>query len=295
MNFLPILAEFNDPRDRANFLVACKLVMEHAEHDWYDATLLDEIAIARRYLELVRPEAVEPFVRAFDAFLGVPGFHIRHFPGFLPQDEFAGLADAAARIPADDLDDSEVERHGRLRTNHHPLFVELQARYADWVGEQVGAKLEPSFNLFSRYSGSAGLPPHLDSPDSMWSLGVCIRADRPWPIHCSRTIHWPPREADRQRSAESKKRDPELEFREVSLEPNEAALFSGSCQWHYREPLEMAEGEIYEIVYFTYVPAGSRPLADVRYWPELFGLPELGPLSKALRLRRKGHFSSEPA
>ena len=286
MNAREVLAELPDAAARAQFLIACKLCLEHADYSWYDADLLNEYEIAVEFLRLVRPDKLGEFEAAFAAFQASETFEARSFEQFLPAARFAELAAAVSEVCAGDLEEGELERHGRVRSNHHPLFDEIQRELTGWVGEQVGEAVEPSFNLFSRYNASGVLPPHLDSPDSKWAFGICVASKAQWPIHCSATVAWPPVSAKDNWSPEEMKRDPALAFRAFALEPNDALLFCGNCQWHYRERAGAVGRENFDIVYFMYVPKGCRALIKTAGWSAALGIPELASLHAAFKLRR---------
>ncbi len=62
----------------------------------------------------------------------------------------------------------------------------------------------------------------------------------------------------------------------LEFEPEQAAIFSGSSQWHYRNRMPPGPGRQFcELLFFHYVPAGTRDLVCPDKWAELFGAPEL--------------------
>ncbi len=33
--------------------------------------------------------------------------------------------------------------------------------------------------------------PHMDAPDAMWTLDICLEQSEPWPISFSQPVDWP--------------------------------------------------------------------------------------------------------
>ena len=72
------------------------------------------------------------------------------------------------------------------------------------------------------------------------------------------------------------KEDPSLDFIGLEMTPGQAVLFSGSSQWHYREPMPVGTGPQHcDLLFFHFVPAGEAELVDPDNWATLFGIPEL--------------------
>ncbi|MBA3948835.1 MAG: hypothetical protein H0X44_02695 [Acidobacteria bacterium] len=120
----------------------------------------------------------------------------------------------------------------------------------------------------------------MDAPDAKWTLDLCVAQSAPWPIHFSQVVPWPEDEAppadDSRAWVESVKSSPSLRFQPVVLEPGEAVIFSGSSQWHYRDRMPPGNGRQFcDLLFFHYIPAGTRDLVSPQKWASIFGAPEL--------------------
>jgi len=93
-----------------------------------------------------------------------------------------------------------------------------------------------SYNFLSRYGPEGKCEPHLDHPNAMFTFDYCIDQDEVWPIYISGAAAWPDAAFARNFDPAALKADPAMAFREHALRPNNALIFNGSSQWHYREP-----------------------------------------------------------
>ena len=129
--------------------------------------------------------------------------------------------------------------------------------------------------MLSLWAKPGVLPLHLDSPKAKWTLDICIRQSVPWPIYISQVQEWPEDVKFHRNRWEQQIRET-VEFEEVILEPGEAVVFSGSSQWHYRNPLSSAgEDNFCHLVFFSFVPKGYAELCNPRSWADYFGIPEI--------------------
>jgi hypothetical protein len=124
---------------------------------------------------------------------------------------------------------------------------------------------------------------HLDAPLAKWTLDVCIDQSAPWPIHLSQVIPWPEQQAYNQPNwADAITSDPSLNFESLSLEPGKALVFSGSSQWHYRDRIPRKGNDAYcHLVFFHFVPSGTRSTLKVEDWPRLFDCEQLAQIEFA--------------
>ena len=266
--------------------MASRLCLGHVSFPWYDAERLNRIEIARNYLSIVRPDRVDDFMHAFDTYRVAPEFHASLHSHFLSDNELSKLRKAVSNSWKTGVLSNECDALGRWRTNNYPPFDYLHGRYTEWVSRMVGEAVEPSFTLFLSYGERGVQPVHLDSPDSKWSLGICINSDTAWPIFCSRPIEWPPPHPPQGWSAEEVIRDPSMDFRKLVPAPSDAVLLSGNCQWHYRDPIASGRSCQYDILYLQYVPRGRGKIIQSCHWVEEFGIKELGPLHIAFEALR---------
>lgn len=98
-----------------------------------------------------------------------------------------------------------------------------------------------------------------------------------WPLHLSEVVPWPENflYADADWDVRIKS-TPTLRFSSHALEPGNAVLFSGSSQWHFREPHPgTGRGHFCDLVFFHFVPAGTRELVEPSNWVDIFSAPGL--------------------
>jgi hypothetical protein len=193
----------------------------------------------------------------------------------------AELRRVVASLHPSDLELHEAGDFGRFVVHDHAYFTALQQRLVPLVSEAVGEAVEPAYNFLSLYGHRGVCPPHLDSPEAKWTVDLCLAQDRPWPLFVSQVCPWPEGdlvddgrdEDDWQRAI---KQSPALRFTGYPLEPGQALLFSGSSQWHYRDPIEHADHRTYcQLLFLHFIPAGTAPLLRPGNWARVFGVPEL--------------------
>jgi len=243
---------------------------------WYDAHFLRCFEAAKIYLGHVRPDALARFVDGFAPLRPPPGAGLRKAAGFFSDEIHQRIRDVAANIPQRRLELHELEGFGRHVVHDHEWFSALQREVMPKVEELAGCALEPGYNFLSLYGGAGRCDPHMDEPISMYTLDYCIDQSEGWPIHFSQIVDWPTRELMHEFDPADVLGNPAIRFAPQVLEPNEALLFIGSSQWHYREAIK--PGGFCNLLFFHYYPAGCDDLVRPRRWQQHFGLPELGPL-----------------
>lgn len=248
-----------------------------ADPNWYDSVWLRAYLGAKDIVARVAPARLEEFVRAFDPLRTRRDFEARHMPAALDPALLEEIRASVRTIPQERFELGEMKLFGRFMVHDWPDFTALQARLVDQVSEWAGEAVEPWYNFLSLYTKLGVCRPHLDSPEAKWTLDICIDQSDPWPIHFSKIVPWP-----EQRSEIAALRggaitaDPALEFRSVAMVPGDAILFSGSSQWHYRDPLPQdGRKHFCDLLFLHYIPRGAREIIDPANWPALFGLPEL--------------------
>ena len=168
-----------------------------------------------------------------------------------------------AGLAFDSLVPAEQGRFGRRLVRNHPFFNDLQVRLLDVASEAAGEELEISYNFLSLYSELTGFDPHLDAPEAKWTLDVCLGQSRPWPLQVSQVVPWPHRFEDAAPGWEDDLRSSaDLSFGSYALGPGDGILLSGSSQWHFRDPLPPEPGDHCHLVFFHYIPKGTRELVS---------------------------------
>jgi hypothetical protein len=189
------------------------------------------------------------------------------------------IRSVVASLRRKDLELHEARKFGRFVVHDHQFFTELQQRTIPLVSEAAGEPVEAAYNFLSLYGTRGVCAPHLDSPQSKWTLDLCVSQSAPWPIYLSEVHSWPDLEAEAQPEEDWEvkvKRSPSIRFTPYSLQPGQAIVFSGSSQWHYRDAIPIANGRQFcDLLFFHFIPQGSAALLKSQNWARLFGIPEL--------------------
>jgi hypothetical protein len=246
--------------------------------NWYDSNWLNRYLAAKQVVADVAPSRLEEFVRAFDVLRTDPAFKVKDVEGLFGPAQLSEIERVIAAIPMQTLELHEIKQFGRFVVHDNPVFTDMQRGLVGLVSDLVGEAVEPSYNFLSMYTHMGVCEPHLDAPSAKWTLDVCIKQSEPWPIHFSQIIPWPEERVEL--GAEWQlaiKNDPNLTFEPRSLMPGNAIVFSGSSQWHYRDPLPNPPGKkgFCNLLFFHFIPEGTRDLVRPRKWANLFGIPEL--------------------
>jgi hypothetical protein len=249
-------------------------------YPWYDSLWLRKYERAKDMLRQVQPEKLPVFVEALSGLRTGADFRVKRIPRLFDEATMATIRQTIATFQLTELELHEVKRFGRFVVHDHPFFTELQTRTIDLVSEAAGEPVEASYNFVSLYKKLGVCPIHLDTPEAKWTLDLCIEQSAPWPIHISQVVPWPEgltfNEDDWQGAI---RESPDNEFTSYNLEPGEAVIFSGSSQWHYRDPLQLDGQEHFcSLVFFHFVPKGMLETLKPKNWPRLFGIPELADL-----------------
>jgi hypothetical protein len=249
-------------------------------YPWYDSKWLTKYQRAKDVIQQVQPEKLPVFVAALSGLRTGADFRIKKIPELFDEATMAAIRQTIVTFQPTDVEWHEANRFGRLVVHDHPFFTELQKRTIDLVSEAAGEPVEASYNFVSLYTQAGVCAVHLDAPVAKWTLDLCIEQSAPWPIHLSQVVPWPEgltlKEDDWQGAI---KESPDYEFTSYNLEPGEALIFSGSSQWHYRDPLQVDGKEHFcSLVFFHFVPKGMLEAVKPKNWARLFGIPELADL-----------------
>ena len=253
-------------------------------YPWYDSWWLSDLAKARAALAS-SPAVLDRFDRDIDVLRTRPSFTTRVVDGVLDAATHARILELVASLAPGDLDLSEARSFGRFVCRKQPYLSELQRHLTPFVSEQVGEPVEPTYNFLSLYGSPGVCPPHMDAPNAKWTLDICLAQSAPWPIHFSQVVPWPEPggpEVDARDLTRAVVESPALSFEAVALQPGQAAIFSGSSQWHYRDRMPAGPGRRFcDLLFFHYVPAGTRDLVCPDRWAALYDAPALEGLRPA--------------
>lgn len=269
----PFLLKSKEERRLLAIARAC--FEESARFTWYDSHFLRHFEAAGKFLAIVRPDCVEEFASAFDVLRTDPKFQTQRLDRVFDAATYEELVEVIEALPKVALQHHEGDTFGRSLIRRHPFFTRLQASLTERVSDLVGEPVTPSYNFLSLYGSKGRCDPHLDHPVSKWTLDVCIQQNVDWPIYFSQVVDWPSEEAEYGTTIEELRANPSLRFESVVLKPNSGAIFSGSSQWHFRDPLNAPESAYCNLLFLHYLPKGAKPLVDPRQWANHFGIPEL--------------------
>lgn len=128
------------------------------------------------------------------------------------------------------LDGMGVDEFGRKLLGDHqePVLKEFSEILLPKVREFFGSDtLVPTYSLFSEYSAETiSLDKHKDANACTYTLDLVLYQDKPWPIF--------------------------IEGQEFKAEPNEAIMFMGEDQEHWRETIYNNTDKI-GVIFFHYV------------------------------------------
>lgn len=193
-----------------------------------------------------------------------------------------------ASLKPTDVELHEARQFGRFVVHNHPFLTELQQRTVPWVSRLAGEPIETGYNFLSLYTSRGVCAVHMDAPRAKWTLDLCIDQSGPWPIYLSEVQPWPDAGAKpwREEGWEGRlKESLSLQFTPFTLEPGKAIFFSGSSQWHYRDPLPEAAGKQFcTLLFFHFIPKGTAELVRPDNWARLFDLSELSGLSDGIEV-----------
>jgi hypothetical protein len=246
--------------------------------DWYDSRWLDKYLAARDLIARVAPGKLVEFEERLSVLRTDPDFTVRHVKDVLDEQALGAVRQAVAGLDRAQLEMHELKRFGRFVVHDLPFFTELQHSLTERVSEWAGEPVEPSYNFLSLYTQRGFCEPHLDSPSAKWTLDICIDQSAPWPIHIGRIMPWPDAPVASADWQERVKADPSNEFNSIGTLPGEGLLFSGSSQWHYRDPMPAQPKAFCDLLFLHYIPKGAAELIQPRNWAALFGVPELADL-----------------
>ncbi|MEL7444667.1 MAG: hypothetical protein AAGK02_02505 [Pseudomonadota bacterium] len=271
-----IKERLKDPAYLDLHMVAVASINKVGAVPWYDAHFLRRFEAAKHYLAEVRPDAVDQFVAGFAPLRPPFGYEIETVNQVFDERTRSRIVEIARNIPQTDRETHENRSFGRDLVWDHPYFLELQAQLVPLVSDLAGRELVTGYNFLSLYGGSGKCDPHMDEPISMYTLDYCIEQSEGWPIHFSDVVEWPTVENSQNWKPSDVLEDPDIAWTTHTLEPNQALLFNGSSQWHYRDNIN--PGGFCNLLFFHYYPAGCENLVWPRQWHKHFDIPELEPL-----------------
>lgn len=267
-----------DPIIARHAMAAMRVMHELPTFGWYDSHFLAKFEAARRMLAIVNPDRLASFEAAIDALRTPADFTVRSIRDLLPAPRFDDLLAQIHAVPEACLKSYENGEFGRRILHDLPVLMDLQRELTPLVTELAGEAVEPAYTFLSLYHGGGRCPPHMDAPSAKWTLDLCLEQSCDWPIRFSPIVPWL---TARDAANLPERLDPDqlgVPFTDHVLQPNQAILFSGSSQWHYRDAIP--DGGFCHLAFLHYHPAGCADLVDPARWAARFDLPELGILDR---------------
>lgn len=240
---------------------------------WYDSQWHSAYARARLWLEENHRQRLGEFDEMLYKLQTPENFKPIQCSDFLTEKELEQCRKVVTELSADELVQNEKKSFGRDLVRHHPLFSELQKKLLPRVSELVGEELEVSYNFLSLYNKTGNCPVHMDSAEAKWTLDICLDQNAVWPIQFSKSLPWPTDFADFDDDWENRIKS-QVEFESAELEPGDGVIFSGSGQWHYRDPLA-GDNNFCHLIFFHYTPKDFGIYMHPKIWAYHMGLPEL--------------------
>jgi len=252
--------------------------MKANDYPWYDSLWLSAYTKAKDLLEKYHPDRLADFVDAMDVLKTRSNFEAVKLDGIFDDSTIKEIKNIASRFESSELEKDELLSFGRQVVHRDARFTKLQENVTGLVSEIVGEAVEPGYNFLSLYNNLGVLPVHMDAPPAKWTLDYCIEQSEVWSIYLSQVRPWPEDfEILEGQSWEQQIRDdPENKFTEHRLHEGEAIVFGGSSQWHYRDRIIKKQEENFcHLLFFHFIPKGTKDLVNPKKWAEFFGIPEL--------------------
>ena len=255
----------------------------NAVFPWYDSPWLNAYTQAKEIILRECPHKLNDFERSMERLQAPAGVEVQHLSQVLDAAVLERIKRLINRLEQEQLERHEFFRFGRNVLHDHVEFTNIQLSLADTVSSLVGEAVQPSYNFLALYNNLGVCEVHMDSPFAKWTLDICIAQSDPWPIKFSQCVPWPEGFKQTEQDWHSQiVSDPNLRFRSYALEENEAVVFCGSNQWHYRDRISRArERNFCHLLFLHYVPVGCDDLLYPSRWYQLFDIPELACLSDA--------------
>ena len=144
----------------------------------------------------------------------------------LPYKEFNLLQNHVKKI--DKQTTNFYEGYNRYEWSNTPEIKSVHESLLPFARDKFNSKtLVPSFNFASWYFGNASLEHHTDINACTYSIDIAVYAEIPWDLY--------------------------VEGIPYSLDENDALLYYGESQEHWREPLVNPESKVVCNVFFFYV------------------------------------------
>lgn len=141
-----------------------------------------------------------------------------------------------------------------------PFFVNIHNQLTELASFYFKEKVKPSYCFLSMYKQNGICPLHIDRDQCRYTIDYLISTTQqdPWPIHIGehmsdqrRAQHMLDNDSHPDTEDKINYRISQENFTTINLKPNDAVLYSGTHQWHYRS--QRLNGEA-NLIFFHFVP-----------------------------------------
>src|SRR5262249_52501662 len=143
-------------------------------YPWYDSNWLTKYVRAKELIQRRRPEKLAEFVQTFECLRTRADFQVKQLARVFDDAILGQIKRTLTTFRLSHLEMPEVGHFGRFVVHDHPFLTELQQSTIELVSEVAGEAVEAGYNFVSLYKKLGVCPVHVDSPQSKWTLDLCI-------------------------------------------------------------------------------------------------------------------------
>ncbi len=246
---------------------------------WYDSAWHLAYLEVCDLLKVKYPDKLDDFIFALAPLRTDPGFSTSLITAALSDAQVDEAKLIIKEMHIGDWERHELARFGRLILHDHPFFTELQESLCERVSEACGERVVASYNFLSLYNRRGVCEPHMDDPHAKWTLDVPLHVTDDWPIHISGVEDWPAVDFDPGDNWQDVIKTGR-QYERYAAAPGDGLLFSGSSQWHYREPAPDDPQFACYLIFFHFTPALTSELVSPGNWPAFLDVAEIEPIVK---------------
>ncbi len=249
---------------------------------WYDSQWLSAFETAKSIIQKTSPQKLASFTAAFKPLKTREDFEVIKLPKVFNQEILEKSKDIIKNLEIGQKETHEIFRLGRFVIHNHPFFNQIHESVTEMVSELVKEEVEATYNFLSLYNNLGVCAVHMDSPEAKYTFDICIEQSIDWKIFISQRQDWKNNfEYTYENWHQQIINDPKNHFTEYSLKSGDGIIFSGSSQWHYRNPIsDKANNNFCNLIFFHFTPKGMKKLINPQNWAEIFEMPELKQLTE---------------
>ena len=160
----------------------------------------------------------------------------------------------------------ELKYFGRYVIEDDDFFTSVQRRMIGFVSDAVGEPVEVSYNFMTLYVSNGSMAIHLDHPEAKYTVNHILDTNVEWPLYVSDVnTRWQWRYSNKNRYRR---------FVHTPNSENTTLIFSGSAQWHYRDPIPQygrdRKPSFSMLVFFHFLPRGMVNVSNETRLRDIF-------------------------